>query len=339
VPYLNAATSALQRWWTAFDRALQPSLVALEATTGAIERDLAAAARVMHAATPIVLPQVVRETALAADPRFSLSTGGEAMLVAWAAEWGRFASFYGGSWRWRQQDVVYRSLDGFTAERNFTLSPLLGSRLLRFEKRAGTELVDFETWRGLDTLSMHQPRYVVFGSMRERLPLAWGGAEDGVGSARRGVHGGAWSRNPRSARGAQASLQPQRAWLGLPSMYDLSIAQRATLAPPRVVVRLRLDAEARRGAGALLGFGRVLRTSGEALSLETPARGAPGDFYAEAVASAVFERPERRRDGAVELPSLYAPYWRSTLAASTAAERTAMALLDGTPAWLAAVPR
>ncbi|MFO0227696.1 MAG: pilus assembly protein TadG-related protein, partial [Gammaproteobacteria bacterium] len=41
VPYLNAATSTLQRWWTAFDRALQPSLVALEATTGAVERDLA----------------------------------------------------------------------------------------------------------------------------------------------------------------------------------------------------------------------------------------------------------------------------------------------------------
>ncbi|NBU24415.1 MAG: hypothetical protein EBS39_02095, partial [Gammaproteobacteria bacterium] len=177
VPYLNAAAATLQRWWAAFDRVLQPSLVGLEATTGAVERDLAMASRVMHAATLQVVPEVVRETVASTDPRFRLSTGGEALLVAWAADWARFASFYGGAWRWRQQDVVYRSLDGFTAQRNFTLSPLLGSRLLRFEKRAGTELLDFETWRAIDTLSLHQPRYVVFGPMRERAAIAWGGAE------------------------------------------------------------------------------------------------------------------------------------------------------------------
>ena len=337
VPYLNAATSTLQRWWTAFDRALQPSLVALEATTGAVERDLATAARVMHAATALVVPQVVRETVAAADPRFVVSAGGEAMLISWAADWGRFASFYGGSWRWRQQDVVYRSLDGFTAQRNFTLSPLLGSRLLRFEKRAGTELLDFETWRGIDTLSLHQPRYVIFGSLRERVPLAWGGADDGVGSARRGEHGGAWRRNPRASRTAESSIPRQRAWLGLPSMYDLSVAQRATSDPPRIVVRLRLPASARRGAAALLGFDRVARLSGEEVALG--GSGGSGDLYADAVASTVFERPERRRDGAVESPSLYSPYWRSSLVESRSMERTAAAALDGAPIWLAAVPR
>lgn len=337
VPYLNAATSTLQRWWSAFDRALQPSLIALEATTGAVERDLATAARVMHGATVLVIPHVVRETVAATDPRFRLSEAGEAMLVAWAADWGRFASFYGGSWRWRQQDVVYRSLDGFTSRRNFTLSPLLGSRLLRFEKRAGTELLDFETWRSIDTLSLHQPRYIVFGSVRERVPLAWGGADNGVGSAMRGVHGGAWSRNPRASRSAVASIQRQRAWLGLPSMHDLSAAQRAEFDPPRIVVRLRLPSSARRGAMALLGFDRVARLSGEELALSR--QGDPTDLFADAVASTVFERPERRRDGAVELPSLYSPYWRSTLVESRASERVAAAMLDGTPVWLAAVPR
>jgi hypothetical protein len=337
VPYLNAATRTLQRWWTAFDRALQPSLVALEATTGAVERDLAMAARVMHAAAAAVVPQVVHETVAAIDPRFDVSAGGRAMLVSWAADWARFASFYGGSWRWRQQDVVYRSLDGFTAQRNFTLSPLLGSRLLRFEKRAGTELLDFETWRSIDTLSLHQPRYVVFGPMRERVPLAWGGADDGVGSARRGEHGGAWHRNPRSSRAAEGSIQRQRAWLGLPSMYDLSAAQRAQFDPPRIFVRLRLPASSRRGAAALLGFGRVARLTGDEVALG--AAPASGDLYAEAVASTLFERPEHRRDGAVESPSLYSPYWRSTLVGSTATERVTAAALDGTPAWLAAVPR
>lgn len=337
VPYLNAATSALQRWWTAFDRALQPSLVALEATTGAVERDLAMAARVMHAAAARVVPQVVHETVATIDPRFEVSAGGQAMLLSWAADWSRFASFYGGSWRWRQQDVVYRSLDGFTSQRNFTLSPLLGSRLLRFEKRGGTELLDFETWRGIDTLSLHQPRYVLFGSMRERVPLAWGGADDGAGSARRGDHGGAWRRNPRSSRAAESSILRQRAWLGLPSMYDLSVAQRARFQPPRIFVGLRLPASSRRGAAALLGFDRVARLAGDEVALGGPA--GSGDLYAEAVASTMFERPERRRDGAEESPSLYSPYWRSSLVESTSVERVAVAAIDGTPVWLAAVPR
>lgn len=337
VPYLNAATSTLQRWWMAFDRSLQPSLVALEATTGGVERDLAMAARVMHTGAALVVPQVVHETVAAIDPRFDVSAGGDAMLVAWAADWGRFASFYGGSWRWRQQDVVHRSLDGFTAQRSFTLSPLLGSRLLRFEKRAGTELLDFETWRAIDTLSLHQPRYVIFGSLRERVPLAWGGADDGVGSARRGEHGGAWRRNPRSSRAAEISIHRQRAWLGLPSMYDLSVAQRAQFDPPRIFVRLRLPEASRRGASALLGFTRVARLSGDEMALD--GSGGAGDLYADAVASTVFERPERRRDGAVEAPSLYSPYWRSSLVESRSTERVAVAALDGTPVWLAAVPR
>lgn len=336
VPYLNAATSALQRWWTVFDRALQPSLVALETATGAIERDLAAAARVMHAATLTVVPAVVRDTVEAVDPRFRLSSGGEAALVAWAAAWVRFTSFYGGAWRWRQQDVVYRSLDGFTSSRGFTLSPLLGSRLLRFEKRGGTELLGFETWRAIDTLSLHQPRYVIFGPMRERSAIAWGGAEQGIGSALRGSHGGAWNRNPRAARAAETSVQRQRTWLGLPSMYDLSAAQRAEFDPPRIAVRLRLAGDARRGAARLLGFDRVLRPSGEGLGL---ADAGDGDFFAESVASTPFDRPDRRRDGAVELPSLYSPYWRSALVEARVAERASAAAVDGTPLWLAAVPR
>lgn len=306
IPYLDAATATLQRWWAGFDAALQPSLVTLEAITGGVERDLAAAARVMHTATAGVVPEVVRRTAASVDPRFRLSAGGEALMAQWAAQWAGFVSFYGGAWRWRQQDVVYRSLDGFTSERNFTLSPLPGGPLLRFEKRAGTELLDFETWRAVDTLSLHLPRLVVLGPLRERVPLAWGGAEDGVGSAFRGMHGGARTRNPRATRAAESSIQPQRAWRGLPSMYDLSVAQRAGFAPPRIVVRLRI---------------------------------ADDGVFAEAAATSGFRRPQPRRDGAAESPSLYAPYWRSQPVALTTRERTVAALLDGTPVWMAGLRR
>ena len=338
VPYLNAATSMLQRWWGGVDRVLQPALSGLESLTSGIDHSLAAAQRAMHAATLVTVPAVVRSTVEAADPRFRLSVGGEAQLVAWALRWQRFTSFYGGAWRWRQQDVLYRSLDGFTAQRNFTLSPLLGSRLLRFEKRAGTELLDFETWRGLDTLSIHQPRYVVFGSMRERTAVAWGGADNGVGSALRGQHGEAWRRNPRAARAAERSIVRHRGYRGLPSMYDLSADQRTAFDPPRVVVRLRLPVADRRGAASLLGVRSVPQMSDAAAPL-IPAAGDEGDVFAEAAASTAFVRLEPRRDGGRELPSLYAPYWRSTLAPVPTTDRVALAVLDGTPTWLAGVPR
>ena len=339
VPYLNAATATLQRWWSGFDSVLQPSLRGLEGLSSGVSHSLAAAQRFMMSATLLTVPQIVRDTVEATDPRFRLTEGGEAQLLAWAAQWQNFSSFYGGSWRWRQQDVLLRSLDGFTHERNFTLSPLLGSRLVRFEKRAGTDLLDFETWRALDTLSLHQPRYVIFGSMRERAAIAWGGADNGVGSTLRGRHGDALRRNPRAARAAERSISRQRAYRGLPSLYDLSAAQRTESGPPRVVVRLRLPAESRRGAAELLGFSSVLRGAGDTVALAPEPSNGSGDLFAEAAASTRFLRLEPRRDGAQETPSLYSPYWRSTLAPLSIPDRMLLATVDGTPVWLAGVPR
>jgi hypothetical protein len=337
--YLNAAAATLQRWWSGFDSVLQPSLRGLESLASGVSHSLAAAQRFMMSTTLLTVPQIVRDTVEAADPRFRLTEGGEAQLLAWAAQWQNFSSFYGGSWRWRQQDVLLRSLDGFTHERNFTLSPLLGSRLVRFEKRAGTDLLDFETWRALDTLSLHQPRYVIFGSMRERAAIAWGGADNGVGSTLRGRHGDALRRNPRAARAAERSISRQRGYRGLPSLYDLSAAQRAESGAPRVVVRLRLPAQSRRGAAELLGFGSVPDAAGDPVALVPDPSNGSGDLFAEAAASTRFLRLEPRRDGAQEAPSLYSPYWRSTLAPLSIQDRVLLATLDGTPVWLAGVPR
>jgi hypothetical protein len=53
----------------------------------------------------------------------------------------------------------------------------------------------------------------------------------------------------------------------------------------------------------------------------------------------VFLRLEPRRDGAHELPSLYSPYWRASFAALTVGDRLVLATVDGTPPWLAGVPK
>jgi len=171
VPYLGAAMSYLQRGWNLIDRALQPALLIAEAGMSVIDHDLALAQRVVHAAYPAALDSVIRDVVARNDPRYEVTTGGQWMLMRTAFEWSNFASFYGGSWRWRQRDVVQRSMDGFSDERNWTLNLLPGGLVGRLEKRAGTDLIDFDTWRAIETLALHQRRYVIFGRMREVSPI------------------------------------------------------------------------------------------------------------------------------------------------------------------------
>lgn len=313
IPYVDVATASLQRLWTGLDRGLQPGLSAFEGLTTLVDQDLAAAQRAMHLATAEVVPASIRESLPGGDSHVSLSAGGEASLVAWQVEWARFASFYGGAWRWRQKDVLERSLDGFTTRRNNTWRPLFGIDILRLEKRGGTDLIGFDTWRSLDTLSEHQRRYVLFGRMREQVPLVWAAVQSGIATAARGQHGNALQVNPAASRAALSSMRRDRIYRGLPSVWDLSVAQRAQFDPPRIPVRI------------------VQRSA--------TAGGAAEGMFALAVGTSEFARPVSRADGAVEKPSLYAPFWYSRMVSPSVSERVLMATLDGDPLWLASLPR
>jgi hypothetical protein len=275
------------------------------------------------------------------DSRVSLSPGGEAGLVAWQVEWVRFASFYGGAWRWRQKDVLERSLDGFTTRRNNTWRPLFGVDILRLEKRGGTDLIGFDTWRSLDTLSEHQRRYVLFGRMREQVPLVWAAVQSGIATAARGQHGNALQVNPAGSRAALSSMRRDRIYRGLPSVWDLSVAQRGEFDPPRIPVRIVRRPAAAGGAADVLGLRSVTAIDGQEHVLQ-PASQTPSAadaMFALAVSTSDFSRPVSRTDGAVEKPSLYAPFWFSRLASPSVAERALMATLDGDPLWLASLPR
>ena len=335
VPYLNSAMLTLQRLWMALDTGLQPVLATFEASTSGLNYTLGAAQRAIHDGTALTVPTIVRETLTEIDPRYELSKAGELAPITWVADWKKFSSLYGGAFRWRQRDVVYRSMDGFSSERSYTLSPLLGTRLARFEKRGGSELLDFETWRGLDTLSLHQPRYLLFGSLREVTPIGWGRADAGRITMLRGTHGGSYSKNPRASRAADRSSRSMPSYMGLPSMLDLSVAQRQQFDPPRVLVRVRLAGDARRGAAAAFGVREIVDLTGQS----HPLGNEPTYWYAESVATTPFERRDARADGARELPSLFSPYWRAGLTSLRTSEQVALAAVDGTSAALALVPR
>lgn len=337
IPYLGPVMTTLQRSWAAINRAMQPALFATETATSALNHDLAAAQRVMHLSVPVVVPQIVRAVVQANDARYRITAGGESQLFDSSSAWQNYASFYGGSFRWRQLDVIERSMDGFSHERNWSLALLPGGPLGRLEKRAGTQLINFETWRSMDTLAMHQRRYLIFGRMREVGPIAWAAVENGPRQVARGRHGGAYSVNPRTARLAELQMRRGTGYFGLPSMYDLSAGQRTTFDPPVVSVRVSLPDDARRGARSILGFGAIRGLDGKAHQLVDSS--APRAMIVEAAATTSFNRPVARADGAPELPSLYNPYWRPRLTRVPLERRLKSASLDGDPLWLAAVPR
>jgi hypothetical protein len=326
VPILNGATLALQRIWAGFDQVLQPGLTAFEGLLSVVDHDLAGAQRFVHAAALVAVPEVVRGTLAANDPRYRLSPGGELLLARWAAEWVQFTSFYGGAFRWRQADVLRRSTDGFTEARGVTFNPLLIGAAVRGEKRGGTDLLDFETWRAMDTLSLHTRSGLLFGSMREQAPLGWGGAETGEFTRLAGLHGGSPRVNPRASRLATAATRRQPAYLGLPSLRDVSVAQRNDLSPPRVVVRAALSARQIATSPQALQAPFVVDLQG---SRPRMAPVAPASSYATAAAEVRFVRLVPRADGARELGSLYNPYWRPRLAAAAPAERALAAAADG----------
>jgi hypothetical protein len=323
------------------DRGLQPGLTAFEGLTTLVDQDLAAAQRAMHLATADVVPASIRESLQSGDSRVALTSGGEAGLVAWQVEWVRFASFYGGAWRWRQKDVLERSLDGFTTRRNNTWRPLFGIDIVRLEKRGGTDLVGFDTWRSVDTLSEHQRRYVLFGRMREQVPLVWAAVQSGIATAARGQHGNASQVNPAASRAALSSMRRDRVYRGLPSVWDLSVAQRGQFDPPRIPVRIVRRPAAAGGAAEVFGITSVTGLDGKSQVLQPEPNGdsqADG-MFALAVSTSEFARPVARADAAVEKPNLFAPFWYSRMVSPSVSERTIMATIDGDPLWLASLPR
>jgi hypothetical protein len=341
VPYLGTAMFYLQRGWSLIDQALQPALIMAEAGMSVIDHDFALAQRTVHAAYPAALDSVIREVVERNDPRYEVTTGGQWMLMRTAFEWSKFTAFYGGSWRWRQRDVVQRSMDGFSHERNWSLNLLPGGLVGRLEKRAGTDLVDFDTWRALETLALHQRRYLIFGRMREVSPIGWAGVENGSRTLARGVHGGAYRSNPRTARLAEQSMRSGSGYLGLPSMWDLSAIQRSVFSPPVIAIRVSLRESDRRSAGGWFEFKSLAGLSATDSPAATKSLGSTTEFpmMVEAAATTSFVRPVPRADGAQEAPSLYNPYWRPRLVSLSAVDRLQLAVLDGDPQWLAGVPR
>jgi len=152
------------------------------------------------------------------------------------------------------------------------------------------------------------------------LPFAGGGADLRAaqdGASVRGYHGGAWAENPKAAEMTEDTLTTHfagRGWHGTTDNQDL-----ADLDPrddPRIALSFFVYKPD--STSHVAGGNPNVRPSG-ALNL-FDVRAPAGRIGALARAEVFFSPPQRRSDGARELPSLYSPYWKVRLIAPNAAD-------------------
>lgn len=308
LPYLGQATTVLARILGATNEVAQPVLAASAAGLSAISHELALAAEGMHLAAAPATVDLVERVLARNDADAELTQRGRALLVAHGNQWLGFTRQYSGQRRARQQSVLFESRDRFTAQRTHDLGSGALSSVLRIPKRGGTDLLDYSTWRALDTIAVHARTPWSW----QEASIGWGGAQRGRETRSRGHHGGTYRANRRTSRAAERDLREARGYLGLPGLRD--IADPADRSPP--VLALWIEAGIREGRAPNVQVdlgGATAVGAGREATLPAPPESAR--MSARAAAQVFFQRPLPRDDGRTELGSVYQPYWHARLAA------------------------
>jgi hypothetical protein len=323
IPPVGAALRSVEQAWANVDRGLQQVLPPIESATSRWNVSvLATAQQVAATLTGPMAVDLARRVALANVPEAEWARGGDVLLLQDARRAQSFTTGYArrGDERARLREVVLASRDGFSASRGWSIA--LGPFGLR--KRGGTDLMSYDSWRGMDTIADHVPG--LFGSSEH--PMAWGAAENRYSQQRaRGFHGGSWRDNPRSSRLANNAMQASSSYQGLPSYRDLAATRRNLRGngPGNGPVALRFEVALRQPGSTLATSDRVLgapRTvvPGEAERGNESAYSLDG-VLALSAAEVAFVRPQGRSDQRRELPSLFNPYWQARLVPASASQR------------------
>ncbi len=318
--------------------AMDISLGAIVSAHDSASQALSASQAILHAgvATGSAQQALASELARRIDPAMS------AELVGASHGFGTFTRAYArsggdgegdGDERGRLADVVMRSADRFTRERAWSLHgpdvPFI-QRNAELKRRGGTELIDYDEWRAMDTLE-HEGQRLRKGRWRwTRTSLAWGAAsargEDAGGG--RGDHGGSYRDNSQTstlyAEPAMTDLASVGSrFSGLPTSRELADLGRDARYTTGVTVRLSKPRHAMR----LSGGNSNVEPRGRLRQFDsTP----PGDEMAAlARAEVFFDRSTPRGDGKREYPSLYSPYWQVRLTNPTASDRAWAAARQG----------
>ena len=325
-PPVAAAMNELAQGWATMDAGLQRALPLLEAGASHWNTEvLSRAEYITDLQTPVITARLAHDVAIANLPELGTDSTSQAFDARNAVRWHALTEGHGrsGEQRTRLRSVVMASRDGFSQMRGWTIGV---PPVLTLKKRGGTDLIGYDSWRGLDTAALNVP---LLFSARER-PLVWGAAEnrmrvvDGAG-----YFGGSYRDNPRTSAIAAGELAPNNGYAGLPAYRDVRISRAGTMSP------LRYEIQLRQPGSTVATSDRVMAAPATAVPGEEPKVLAPAfhseSMYALSAAQVSFIRPVTRADRRQELASLFNPYWEARLAPVTPTQRFQAALARGGP--------
>lgn len=300
----------------------------------------------MFAAThPVVLSRVAAEIARENDRRFFAFT----MPIDLDPSFGDITRIWKGDDRERLRDVVLRSLDGFSSNRDAQL-PFDLPCMPVLARRGATQLVldheaSFERWQAYDTLSLHSPGFLC--RRKEILPLGWGAAEiavdpkdelDSLGASSGtmtvgdvpgsfgSTKGDSSKRdNPLAYEEASDEIWSSGSYRGIAAVRELDYENATVVAAKKRFPTMKVAVVGRiQDAGAIAtaqaaGFGH-----GRIQPQDRFAGKAPAVMAAVSIAEVYFRRPPQASER-VEYASLYSPYWQVRLAEVPDAIRLAAA--------------
>lgn len=332
IPYLGTATTEVHQVLDQVNTQIQNALPVADMALRGVNV-LAHAAQVTFYGSGAGIAQELA-TEVAEANKAKMSPAGVELMASNVANWMKFTKHYQGNERTRIKAVTLDSRDGFSQQRDWTLGDPLGL-VFEFDKQGGTDLIDFDAWKGLDSIEAREVWNPLKGKWSITQPLAWGGAQSFAPNKKTGIGthgvGNDWGRTDGKRARAEANSTTKTALTGanakdirvaFQNYYDISNpkVKNADLQLPFSVEVVVSKAEIPTATSAWNG--KAALVDGTQIEHD-PNYAGGGGVYALAEACVRFARPYKqdRADKAREFPSLFNPYWTASLATESHAAR------------------
>jgi hypothetical protein len=305
-----------------YQRLLQPTATAeIFTRSQVINRGLSASQELLHgSANSFVLQAVVaRQVTVANDDNFTVRVVPDSFAGGLGAS---FTQRYSGERRDRIANIVRARLDPYTRDRRFTVPPLPCTPipLIVLRKRGTTELsADLDRWEASDNLSEWREQLTIKGCRRNEGAISWASQSADGGSME--MRGAEINRNRRSrgySRDDDVNYDHSNSYAGIQSFRDLNYSALSGGSDAQVRNPVHKLALVVRQPGSVVRTANTLNIGVGRLRM---AENFGSNRIASLAAADVYFRRPARRDGRIELPSLFNPYWHARLAEPTTQQR------------------
>ncbi len=330
IPYLGAATQAVQRVISSVDNVVQQTLPIAETALRFVNSVESNVQTVMNASGSLVAQDLANK--VAALNGAQATAANPALFAVNTTKWLGLTKSYTGNGRARLRQAALDSRDGFSYARDWTFG---GFPLFELRKQGGTDLIDYDSWKGLDSAKIGIVWNPLKGDWVTTIPLGWGGAQ--AYSRRRadvGRHGDTnqWrDTDGRLANQVANGSNAKNVRIAFPDYRDVTKTNRNT---PLGDYKLPFSFEVMIAESAIPDSESALNAKvalQDGTKMSAKANLVSGAVYALATACVSFERPynAQRQDGRNEAPSLFSPYWRASLATEGRSARIATDVSKG----------